>query len=188
MNHREEEMDDNKITELFFARSEDGIKEALKKYGRLCRKIASGILFSYEDTEECVNTACMKLWNAIPPKRPENLGGYFCRIVRNTALSIYERESRRINYETTVELSEIIPDNRTVELCSESDRITELLNKFLEGCSKKSRDIFVGRYYMNLSVSELSDMSGLSEAGVKSRLHRTRKELREFLEERGVEI
>lgn len=181
-------MEDEKIIELYFARSEQALKETQNKYGRLCKKIAMGIVFNLQDAEECINTALMKLWNAIPPKVPENFGGYFCRIVRNTAITRYEREIYRLSRETTTELSEIIPDEKTVEKYWEADRISELLNEFLAKQNKKAREIFVGRYYMNLSVSELSDISGLSESGVKSRLHRMRKELKVFLTERGIEI
>ena len=181
-------MEDEKIIELFFDRSEQALKETLNKYGRLCKKIALSIVFNLQDAEECINTSLMKLWNAIPPKVPENFGGYFCRIVRNTALTRYEHESYRLNRETVTELSEIIPDEKTIENYWEADRISELLNEFLAMQKKRTREIFVGRYYMNFSVSELSDMTGLTESGVKSRLHRARKELREYLEERGIEV
>ena len=39
-------MDDKKIIEMFFARNEEAIKETEKKYGKLCRYIASNILAS----------------------------------------------------------------------------------------------------------------------------------------------
>lgn len=181
-------MEDDEIIELFLARSEQALKETLNKYGRLCKKIALGIVFNLQDAEECINTTLMKLWNAIPPKVPDNFGGYLCSIVRNTAITRYVRESYRLNRETATELSEIIPDERTIEKYWEADRISELLNEFLAMQNKRTREIFVGRYYMNLSVSELSNMTGLTESGVKSRLHRARKELREYLEERGIEI
>lgn len=42
-------MDDPAIIELYFARSEQAIDETDKKYGKLCRSLASNILSSDED-------------------------------------------------------------------------------------------------------------------------------------------
>ena len=64
-------MDDKKIIELFFARDEKAISETEKKYGKLARYVASNILSSREDAEECVNDALLALWNSIPPDTPE---------------------------------------------------------------------------------------------------------------------
>ena len=48
-------MDDEKIIELFWERSEQAISETADKYGGICRKIAWNILGNEEDTQECVN-------------------------------------------------------------------------------------------------------------------------------------
>ena len=50
-------MDDKKIIEMFFARDEGAIKETEKKYGKLCRYIASNILASREDSEVSASSA-----------------------------------------------------------------------------------------------------------------------------------
>jgi len=46
--------DDEKIIELFFARSEQGIRELDNKYGKICRKLSAGILHDQQDAEEVV--------------------------------------------------------------------------------------------------------------------------------------
>ena len=61
-------MNDIEIIELFFLRSEQAITETKVKYGSLCMKIANAILLNLEDSEECVSSSYLKLWNAIPPK------------------------------------------------------------------------------------------------------------------------
>ena len=76
-------IEDSSIIDLYFERSEQAIVETQMKYGRLCGKIASGTLTRPEDAEEAVSSSYLKLWNAIPPKRPESLCGYLCRIVRS---------------------------------------------------------------------------------------------------------
>ncbi len=181
-------MEDKKIIELFNSRSEQALAEVKLKYGALCDKVAFGILSNHEDTEECVSTAYIKLWNAIPPKNPESLCGYLCAIVRNTALNAYERIRRRSCEEQFDELAEIIPDKATVEGNYDSGEITRFLNEFLEKQSKKNRIVFTARYYFNMSISDICSNTGMGESAVKSSLSRTRKSLRRYLEERGISV
>ncbi len=181
-------MNDKNIVELFFQRSERGISELMKKYGRLCLKTAQGILDNREDSEECVNSACMKLWEAIPPQCPENLGGYFCTTVRNLAISDYRKRKTRLEQQIEDELFEIIPDTTNIERQYDADVISGYLNEFLSKQKKKNRVIFVSRYYLNYSLLDIAKSFGMSESAVKSRLFRIRTDLKKFLTERGVEL
>ena len=52
-------MDDETIVGLFWQRDEKAISETSVKYGKLCGKIAYGILGNPQDSEEIVNTAYM---------------------------------------------------------------------------------------------------------------------------------
>lgn len=58
---------DEKIIELFFERSEQGIRELDIKYGKVCHKLSYNIVSNRQDVEECVNDAYLGAWNAIPP-------------------------------------------------------------------------------------------------------------------------
>lgn len=80
-------MDDSKIIELFFQRSENAIGELSQKYGKLCRFTANNILGNLEDSEECVNDAYLGVWNAVPPKKPDNLPAFLLKIVRNLSVN-----------------------------------------------------------------------------------------------------
>ena len=83
-------MEDEKILELFFNRSEQAIDEVAKKYGKTCHNISYNILHSNLDAEECVNDAYLGAWNAIPPAKPNPLLTFPCKIVRNLSLKRYE--------------------------------------------------------------------------------------------------
>ena len=66
-------IDDEKIIEMFFGRSEQGIRELDIKYGKVCHNLSYHIVGSRQDAEECVNDAYLGAWNAIPPARPNPL-------------------------------------------------------------------------------------------------------------------
>ena len=86
-------MDDSRIIDLYFARSEQAISETKLKYGRYCRYIAYSILRSDEDSEECVNDTYLRTWNEIPPKRPKSLQTFLGKITRNLSLNKWEKLS-----------------------------------------------------------------------------------------------
>lgn len=69
-------LEDVKIIELFFARTEQAIAELAAKYGSTCKRIANNILKCEPDAEECVNDTYLAAWNAIPPERPDPLRTY----------------------------------------------------------------------------------------------------------------
>ena len=48
-------IDDEKIIELFFERSEQAIRELDIKYGKICHNLSYNIVNSRQDAEECVN-------------------------------------------------------------------------------------------------------------------------------------
>lgn len=181
-------MDDKNIIELFFARSEEGISKLAEKYGRLCESIAYNILRNKEDAEECVNSGYHKLWNAIPPKQPNSLCGYLCAVVRNIALSEYEKVKQWEQGQVYGELDEIIPSENSLEEQFDSSNTAALINEYLSSANKRSREIFTARYYFNLSIREIASNFDMTETAVKSRLSRTRAELKGFLTERGVTV
>ena len=69
-NERVRKLDDIKIIDLYWERSESAIDETALKYGNYCTKIAMNILQNREDSEECVSDTYLKAWDAIPPQRP----------------------------------------------------------------------------------------------------------------------
>ena len=79
-------IEDEKIIQLFFERSEQAIKELDLKYGKVCHKVSYNILHNRQDAEECVNDAYLGTWNAIPPQRPNPLLTFLCKIVRNLSI------------------------------------------------------------------------------------------------------
>ena len=74
-------MDDSKIIDLFYARSEQAIMELSTKYGAVCSKVAKNILNNSHDAEECVNDAYLGAWNTIPPQNPNPLLTYILSLI-----------------------------------------------------------------------------------------------------------
>ena len=101
-------IDDERIIELFFERSEEAIQELGNKYGKACHKLSYNIVNNRQDAEECVNDAYLGAWNAIPPEKPDPLLTYLCKIVRNISLKMYYRKGAAKRSSTyTIAMEEI---------------------------------------------------------------------------------
>ncbi len=185
-------MEDSKITDLFFERSEQALTELSHKYEKLCSKIAMNILGNEEDALECINDSYLAVWNTIPPQRPDSLKYYLLRIVRNTSVKRYHANTakkRNSFYDVALqELEECLPDESSIEGKLLSDEISNLLNSFLESQSKTNRIIFVRRYYFSDSIAEISQKVNLTENNIYVRLNRMRNALKNHLEKEGIII
>lgn len=185
-------MEDKRIIELFFARSESAISQLSEKYGKLCTKIAHNILNDLSDAEECVNDTLLGVWNSIPPNRPDSLISYVCKVARNCALKRYEyntAQKRNSHYDVALEeLDECIAAPSGVEQEIDAMELTNDLNRFLAGLKKEDRVIFMRRYYFSDSYEQIASLTGLSVKNVSVRLTRIRASLKNHLKERGYEI
>ncbi len=183
-------MDDSKIIELFFARSEQAISELSDKYGRICSSVADNILNNKLDSEECVNDAYLAVWNTIPPQRPDPLLSYVCRIVRNLAVKKYHfntAQKRNSIYDAALEeIGDCFPSDLSVEDEIESGEVAKAIDSFLEGMDKQSRILFVRRYYYSDPIEELAKMFHTSRHNISVRLSRMRKRLKKHLIKEGV--
>lgn len=185
-------MNDERIIELFFERSEEAVRELNEKYGRVCYSLSYNIVGNSQDAEECVNDAYLGAWNAIPPARPNPLLAFICKIVRNISLKRYERNTaaKRNNiYDVALEeLEACLASSATVEEKITEHELSRIIESFLASLSKENRVIFLRRYWFFDSYADISARVGLTEKNVSVRLTRIRKELREYLLEREVLI
>lgn len=183
-------MEEERILDLFFARSEEALRELDARYGKICRHLARGILGSEQDAEECVSDAYLGMWNAIPPNRPERLLPFLCRIVRNLSLARYHANTagkRKCEYAAALqEMEDCLASRETVETQLAAEETARYIEKFLAMQSAENRVLFMRRYWFLDSYAEIARRMGVSEKTVSVRLVRMRRKLRKYLEERGV--
>lgn len=184
-------MTDEAILALFFDRSEQAIDALRQTYGAACLRLAENILRSEQDAEECVADAYLAAWNAIPPQRPERLGAWLMRVVRNQALRRYRANTakkRNSFYDAALdELAESLPAPTGVEDALRARELTALLDRFLDALDPTSRIVFVRRYWYGEPVEAIGRSLGLSRNAVSVRLHRTRNKLRDYLSKEGFD-
>ncbi len=185
-------MEDDKIIDLFFGRSEQALAELASKYGTVYQRLAKNILNNALDAEECVNDAYLGVWNTIPPKRPEALLPFVCRIVRNLSITKYHAntaQKRNSVYDAALEeLEECLASRGSVEEEVSAKELSQLIDSFLDTLDRESRILFVRRYWYADSVSEIAARIGISSNSASVRLSRIRGKLRKYLKKEGYEL
>ena len=186
-------MEDRQIIHLYLERNERAIPETAAKYGAYCTKIAQNILFSREDAEECVNDTYLQTWNAIPPQKPQIFSAFLAKIARNLSLSRYRQNTaeKRGGAQTPLvleELAEVVSGGETPEdvLCREE--LTKAINDFLAALPRQKRSLFVCRYFCFDSLTELASAFQMTNNNLSVTLSRLRKDLRDYLSERGFSL
>lgn len=184
-------MEDSRIVELFWSRSESAIKETSSKYGKYCYAIAYNILSNEQDADECVNDTYMGAWNSIPPHRPSVLSTFLGKITRRISINRWKKQSRDKRGGNTVtlalcELADCVPSSDNTEEILEIKELSAAINTFLFTLTETERDVFVCRYWLLASVEAISTRFDFSQSKTKSMLYRTRKKLNAFLDKEGL--
>ena len=183
-------MEDSKIIDLFFDRSESAVVELSNKYRQLCFRIAMNVLGNTEDAEECVNDTFLAVWNAIPPQNPTILKAFVGRIARNISINKYNRnsaEKRNPDFQACLdELGECIAGGLEPEDEYDASQIAKYIDEYLDTLSKTNRLIFVRRYWYMDSYEYLSCVTGLNTSAVRKRLSRNVNGLKDYLRSKGV--
>lgn len=184
------QLEDEMIIAMFLERSEQAIDQLRHKYENAVRKTVSNILNDPRDAEECVNDTFLRIWNTIPPKRPEYLGAYVCRTARNAALNRYNSNSalkRNSRFDAAVEeLDGVLPSGGSVESESEAREIAEYVSKFLKDQPYTDRYIFLRYYWYADAASDIGEKTGLSAKAVSVRLFRIKSRLKKYLRKEGL--
>ena len=185
-------MEDEKIIQLYFKRDENAIAQTAVKYGGMIRAIAYQILKNKPDSEECENDTYHTAWNKIPPANPPCLSVYLGRIARNISFDRYDYNNaskRNPTFEAELsELEECIPSGFSVEEEFAQRQAAKHISDFLRGTGYIKRTVFIRRYWYCDSISAISGEYGFSQSKVKSMLMRTRKELKRYLERKGITV
>ncbi len=186
-------MNDRKIIEMFLRRDPGAPEEAAKRYSGACRAIAMRILRDPGEAEECVNDALMRAWESIPPAKPESLGTYLYKTVRNTALNRLAGKTamKRGGGEAELaidELSDMVSGEYDPEAELVRKELAESISRFLRRLPAGRREIFVKRYWHFMSVEDIAREADCTPSGVYSSLVRTRAKLKEYLRKEGYDV
>ena len=174
-------MTDQELLDLYFARSEEAVAATRMVYGPYCRAIALRVLGSEEDAEECLSDVWLRVWNAIPPERPDHFKGWLGVVTRNQALTLHRAKARQPRQADEAALELALDLSGGPEGEAEARELGRVISDFLAAQPEKNRNVFLRRYWYGDTVEEAARWAGWSVSRTKSALFRMRNKLRDYL-------
>ena len=185
-----DDLSDDGIVELFFARDERAIGHTEKKYGALILSVCMGILHNHEDAEECSSSVYYAVWKKIPPERPRSLPAFLCTLARGFSIDRYREKTRQkragiLAQAPFEELENLFSQSETPEEHLERNELCAIINEFLSTLEPDQRRLFVRRYYFEEDVDRIAASRGVSRRTVYVRLGEIRDRLEKVLRKEG---
>lgn len=181
-------MDDKTILDLLWQRSEQAIGALMTRFGAPLHRICMNILGDAQDAQECVSDTYLAVWNAIPPKRPEPLSPYVCRVGKNIAIKrLRSNTAQKRNSQHDLSLEELEPylGAAALDETLSAQELGRLINAFLDTVKRDNRILFLRRYWFGDSIAAIAQDLGMTENAVSVRLSRIRDQLRAYLQKAG---
>jgi RNA polymerase sigma-70 factor (ECF subfamily) len=171
--------DDNFYLEQIKQGNTNAYAMLINKHKTMAFNVALRITHNREDAEEVIQDAFLKVYYSIKDfEGKSKFTTWLFRIVYNQAISKIRKKT--IDQHT---LDEEIIDNFTAGEISngltylKAEEQTKYINLALEKLTEEDSTIVTLFYLNESSVEEVSEITGLSEANVKVKLHRSRKKL-----------
>ncbi len=177
--------DDNIYLEQIKQGNTNAYAMLINKHKTMAFNVAVRITRNREDAEEVIQDAFLKIFYSLKDfEGKSKFSTWLFRIVYNQAISKIRKKT--IDQNT---ISDEIIDNFTVgEISNElnylkAEEQTKYIDLALTKLPKEDSAIVTLFYLNESSVEEVSEITGLSEANVKVKLHRSRKKLYDELKQ-----
>ncbi|MDA7624602.1 sigma-70 family RNA polymerase sigma factor [bacterium] len=137
--------------------------------------VAMQLLKHREDAMDVVQESLRKLVHS--GKYNGKLGtrrSWFLKVVRNGSLDVLRRRKPH----DPEALTNQADNNKTPDVATERNELTELLKRELNSMPQNQQEIILLRDHQDLSYAEIAEVLTIPAGTVMSRLHRARNELR----------
>jgi len=151
----------------------------IDKYKDMVFTLAIKMVKSREEAEEVSQDAFLKAYKYLPNfKGDSKFSTWLYKIAYNASLDAIKKKKSEYN---TISIDEItinyIASVETVLDEIERKERVEIINDCLEQLEEEEKAILLFFYFKELSLKEIIEITSLSEANVKVKLHRARKKL-----------
>lgn len=155
-------------------------EELYKKYKARMYKYAYSILHNKEDAEDVVHQAFLTIANIFEKFKAfscHEMDAYIVILIRNTSINLYNKNKRSAERYAEFDEEQIAVD------VDYFDKINyEYLVKIISKLPLIYKEVLLLRYVEDFSVKHISKISGISVDGVRKRIERAKKLLKEEIE------
>lgn len=168
-------MVEEKIIETYFLKNELNMQDIVDDYYNYIRTIIKNFPnLSIEDEEEILSDVFFIVWkNKNVLEKESRLSPYIARITKNVIYKKYKEINSKFLYD---EFDEDFQDN-----FNEEKELNDCIIKNLKAVGEDEYLIFSKFYFEDKKIKDISKELGISVSSAKTKLHRTRKKVKEFL-------
>lgn len=151
----------------------------IDRYAHAVHSLVARIVVTAEDAEEVTQDVFLKVFDHLSRfDGRSSFATWLYRIAYNTAVS-HARRHRRPTYPIDERRITAVRDDEAdrLEEMVERQQALDALAAAIEALEADERALVTLRYYDDHSVAECAEITGLTEANIKVRLHRIRKKL-----------
>lgn len=164
---------------------EEGISILLDEYGNAIKTICTRLLSGYskEDIEEAIADSIVAFWRSAEnydENRNSSLKSYLYGITRITALN-KKRQLARSQSDIHNEEQMLHIEDLKAQIPYEQILAVDVLSELIDQLKSPDKEIFIYRYYDELSIKEIALRLKLTAKAVENRLSRGKKILRSQL-------
>lgn len=173
-------MVEEKIIETYFLKNELNMQDIVDDYYNYIRTIIKNFPnLSIEDEEEILSDVFFIVWkNKNVLEKESRLSPYIARITKNVIYKKYKEINSKFLYD---EFDEDFQDNFNIEELLEEKELNDCIIKNLKAVGEEEYLIFSKFYFEDKKIKDISKELGISVSSAKTKLHRTRKKVKEFL-------
>ena len=192
---RESSYTDGELIRLFLEGSEEAFNRLVLAHQKRAYNIAFRFLGNHEDANDVAQEAFVQVYRNLHKFRGSSaFQTWLYKIILNLARNRYRKMKRRqedkmVSLDNPVrhdegEIQREVPDDSmNPERDLRSREIQGQVEAALDRIALEHRQVVVLRHIEGLSYTEISEILGCAEGTIKSRLHRARQELRQYLRE-----
>lgn len=136
-----------------------------------------------EDAEDALVESLVAAWQASDRlEHPDAFRSWVGTIARRVCGHI--RRNKKLSVVLDDEILEVVAkEGDEVQKSAEMDQMKGCIRFAVESLDDEYREVYVRRELKGMSTHDVAEELGLTEAAVKSRLHRAREKVREALDE-----
>lgn len=143
--------------------------EIYKSYWQRIFRLCMGYVNDFDLAEDLTQETFIIVWQQLPKFRNESsIGTWIFRIASNNCLRQIEKEKRIVKIELPIDLKEEIQESIEPQI--------QMLYKFISELPEMDR-IIISLELEAVKQSEIANITGLSEANVRVKIHRIKDKL-----------
>jgi RNA polymerase sigma-70 factor, ECF subfamily len=155
--------------------AEQKIEAAVREHAHIVFKICYAVVRNHHDAEDATQEVFLRVWRHVSRlEEIEDLRSWIARIAWNVAI-----DRKRKPREQPIDDHFEVPQKARAEQDVISGQMLELLERAINKLPRKERQALILASVEEMSMAEIAQIVGTSEATVRGRVFRARQQLRE---------